>query len=192
MMKMVRVLARSLSAAALLACSSSGGGGTLTDGGSGPDGARPPDALVAADGAGADANNPCNTLSVGGAAAIPLNQVASEAPAAMGGTFSDGTYLLTRYTTYTGPGGATGPLPLSLRIRWDLAGGTVQSVEADGDGTNVRHFTARLTTSGTRFTETQSCPRATVDEGTYSATATSVTEWVSDKGQVVEAVFTKQ
>jgi hypothetical protein len=48
-----------------------------------------------------------------------------------------------------------------------------------------------LTTTGAAFTETQSCPGSSVDTGTYTATATTMTEWVSDHNQIVEVVFTK-
>ena len=153
-----------------------------------------PDA--AADGtAGSDANpadttQTCNTLDLGAAQPISLNQVASDEPVATGGTIFDGTYLLTKWTTYTGPGGATGPLPLAIRVRRDFGMGTVQTIE--DDGARVQHLTSLLTTSDTSFTETDTCPGATVDRGTYTATSGTITEWVSDHNQIVESVFTKQ
>ena len=157
------------------------GGAGLDDGGA--------DAVVRPDTNFIDTANPCNALDIGTAPAITPNQVASQEPTAMGGTVFDGTYFLTKWTLYTGPGGATGPLPLTLQVRRDFAGGIVQTVQ--NDGSSIRRFSAMLTTTGTAFTETQSCPGSSVDTGTYTATATTITEWVSDHNQIVEVVFTK-
>jgi hypothetical protein len=177
----------------LIGCSSPSEA-TAADGGSGADGAvledGSTDAIVRPDTNFVDATNACNALDLGTAPAIDLNQVASQEPTAMGGTVFDGTYYLTKWTIYTGPGGATGPLPLTLQVRRDFAGGIVQTVQSDGS--SIRRFTATLTTAGTAFTETDSCPGSSVDMGTYTATATTMTEWVSDKNQIVEVVFTKQ
>jgi hypothetical protein len=175
------------------ACSSPDSGtsvdsGTQLDSTASLDGA--PDGFVQGDANSFDARKACNTLDLGAADAITLIQVAGQEPVAMGGTISDGTYLLTKFTTYTGPGGLAGPLPLTLKVRRDFAGGTVQTVQ--DDGSSVRHFTAMVETTGTAFTETDTCPGTTVDQGTYTATATTMTEWVSDRNQTVESVFTKQ
>jgi hypothetical protein len=192
-MNRVGAFGKSVLVLLVMACSSpdassTGDAAPQPDGTASPDGAA--GGFVESDANFVDAKKACNTLDLGAAAAIPLTQVASQEPVAMGGTISDGTYLLTKFTIYTGPGGATGPLPLSLKVRRDLAGGTFQTVQ--DDGSNVRHFTATLTTTDTAFTETDTCPGTTVDQGTYSATTTTFTEWASDKNQIVEAVFTKQ
>ena len=134
----------------------------------------------------------CNTLDLTGVAAVTLTQVAGDAPSAAGGTVADGTYLLTKYTLYTGPGGPTGSLPLSVKARRQFSAGVVQTIQADGDGSNVVRFTATFSAATSNFTEMHTCGGTAVDRGTYSATSSTLIEWTTDRGMVVEATFTMQ
>jgi len=120
-----------------------------------------------ADGA-SDATTACNTL-VDTAPTVTTEDVASPPPVLTGGTIADGTYFLTALTVYTGDGGAAG-----------ASNGNSTTIEVDGTTIQLAMVgnstaTEMVTTSGSSFTDMRTCPAPATREGTYSATATTLT-----------------
>lgn len=160
--------------ALLAACSSSSGGGsTATDGGA--DGATPGDGGLATDAAPAhdapgeaEAAAACNTVA-NVAQTVQVQQLAQDPPQPQGGAIADGTYTLTDLSIYTGSGGPTGATG-SARITVQIAGGIIQ-VASDSTPTTQ---TVSLTTSGTTFVATDTCPDTKVTHGSFTATATTL------------------
>jgi hypothetical protein len=132
----------------------------------------------------------CNAL-VNSAGLVVAMQIAANAPAPIGGAIANGTYHLDDVTLYTGPGGATGALPLSIKQTIAINGSTADAI-ADFNGKTVS-ATATFVASGTSVTSTGTCPSAGSPEiATYSATATSVVMYkVNDVGQTVGYTYTK-
>jgi hypothetical protein len=188
------------------ACSSSSSSSTQSDGGrssdavseasSKPEGAAGggDDAAgsAAPDGSGDDGPTVCNTL-VNSGQPVTAMQVASDPPAAQGGTPANGTYLLTSETIYTGAGGATGPSG-TQRITIQIQGSTVQVSKNTSPPTS----TYDLTTTGTTYTAAGECPPQVGGlMGSYTATATtfvvSIAAIGSDAGAPTTVeTFTKQ
>ncbi|HEY8087251.1 MAG TPA: hypothetical protein VIF09_05390 [Polyangiaceae bacterium] len=141
--------------------------------------------------AGADAAPACNTLA-NVATTVTTAQIAADPPALQGGTIADGTYVLTSVAIDTGPAGPAGASGTD-RVTIEVAGSTIQEVS---DGPPVTR-TVTLTTSGSQFTATDTCPDTTVVQGTYSATATTLVVafggGTDDAGaRTVVETFTKQ
>jgi len=110
----------------------------------------------------------CNTL-VNGAPTKDTQEVASPAPVLTGGTIADGTYFLTDLTEYTGDAGMSG-----------TGGSNSTTIEVDGTTIQLAMVgnstaTEMVTTSGSSFTDMRTCPAPATREGTYSATATTLT-----------------
>jgi hypothetical protein len=138
-----------------------------------------------------DAPVACNALA-NAAPVVSIDQVASDPPAPLGGSISDGTYTLTSaaiYTGPTGPAGAAGSEQVTIQI-------TGSTLEVSDDGTPATR-TVTLSTSGTSFTTTDTCPDTTVATGSYTATASTLVleldGGTDDAGaRTVLATFTKQ
>jgi hypothetical protein len=101
---------------------------------------------------------------------VSVEQVASDPPAAQGGTIEDGTYWMTAATVYTGPGGPTGETG-TMQTTILVSGGTIQVVTTRGPATR----TVSITTSGTYFTVTDSCPDTAVVQGSFTASGSTLT-----------------
>lgn len=182
-------------AAFFVACSSSGGGGGTSSSDAGDDvqaGDAGTDAAVDApfDG-GADAG-PCGA-GANLAKAVDAQQVASAPPGAMGGTIADGTYVLTDATLYTGPGGATGSLGLTLQQTWGFAGTAYHLVTKDGT-------TMKETAKGGTFTSVtaisihllQSCPDADFQSYEYTADAAKIVFYATDASGTLALTLTRR
>jgi hypothetical protein len=116
----------------------------VPDAGPRPDAAPPPDAPQ------------CNGLA-NSASEIERTQVASNAPAAAGGTIPEGTFELTSDTVYTGPGGETGGTGVTRQVTMALsAGGTLEVVQLNSGVQARRSFT--ISTASTDLTLSQTCP----------------------------------
>ena len=136
--------------------------------------------------AGVDGATPtsCNTL-VNDGTDVGIEMVATNAPAATGGTIADGKYHLTSVVLYSGPGGTAGPLPATIKSTVLVHGGFVDIIQSTG--TKVDRLTQAISATGTVVTWTQTCPKGSKATSTgYSATPTSLTTFIpNDKGQLV-------
>jgi hypothetical protein len=100
---------------------------------------------------------------------IIKQQVASAMPAAKGGTIVEGLYERVAWTSYTGPGGATGETDRA--IGW-FSGGRFQIVST---ASNPERYTGTYATAGTGITLTMTCPNAATSPYTaYTANATTI------------------
>jgi hypothetical protein len=138
-----------------------------------------------------DAGPTCNALP-NAAPPVTVTEIASQPPAAQGGTIADGTYFLTSATIYTGEGGATGSVG-SGQSTVTISGTTVQ-MATSGEPTTR---TVTLITNGTTFTATDTCPDSSVATGSYSATASTLVillaAGTADAGaKTLAETFTKQ
>jgi hypothetical protein len=186
-------------------CSSSSGGTSPSDAGSdhdaGADGAEPTDGATPEDGgssgpdaaadASAEAATVCNMLA-NSAAPITYSQVNQNPPTPQGGTMVDGTYAMTDASIYTGPNGPSGPSGMS-QTTIQVTGSTIQ-IASSGQPTTR---TVTLSTIGTRFTATDTCPDTKVTQGSYTATATTILIFLDggtdDAGaRTLVETFTKQ
>jgi hypothetical protein len=177
-----------LAAMQLAACSSAAP--TSFDGGPGD---AAPDASDNDGGAGGGGtivrgcNGTVNTADV-----VYLTRVADTAPIPLGGTPVAGTYHLTAWRSYTGPGGASGPTTQGQKLTAEM---TVSgqynvtmliSVSRPG-GTDV-HQTTRMMLTGTGGQFAYSCPAATAMQPiSYTATANEFRLFLG-----LEYVYTKQ
>jgi hypothetical protein len=169
---MVSVLA-CLAAACSSSSSSSGGGNDagVSEAGS-PDAPEdtPGEAEGEASSEAATADGPagCNDLMNVGQP-VTVTEVAQDPPTPQGGTVSDGTYVLTTETVYTGAGGPTGTMGTQT-ITIQIASGTIQVVKDFDPPTS----TYSLVTTGTMFNTTGVCPAGVGPlQGSYTATATT-------------------
>jgi hypothetical protein len=139
----------------------------------------------------------CTNVFPSSAPAITMNRVAEALPvaSATGGTLSPGTYHLTSLTSYTGPGGATGPAgnPRSQTIRVTASGGgfTLEASIAAAMGGTGQWLVFNATTSGSALMLTQVCPTAGAGPAiSYTATATTFALY-NAQNNTVES-YTKQ
>ena len=169
------------------ALSSSGNGGGATDAAAREgaahahdDAAFQPDAGTEDAGSSAEASSAPDAFSEGGttvacntlantAKPVTVQQLAEDPPAPLGGTIADGTYDLTGVAIYTGPDGPSGPTG-TAQTTIEITGSTV---EVANTGTPPTRTTS-LSTSGTTFTSTDTCPDSVVSTGGFTATSTSL------------------
>jgi hypothetical protein len=114
----------------------------------------------------------CNML-VNGAAVVTAKQVASDAPAPLGGAVANGTYHLVDLTVYTGAAGAAGPLPLSVKQTIAIHGATADAIsEVSGKSVAV---SSTFVVAGTSASLAQTCPSSAnpAEAATFTASATS-------------------
>ena len=134
----------------------------------------------------------CNELALD-APPVDFSYDEAEAPEPTGGEIADGTYFLSAEIVYEAP-----PLPVVSfgRTQITIAGNVWQEVngDAEDDSNNpVRHSTSSLSASGTTLTLTRTCPSAGDPESAgYTATDTSLTLYIDDRGKSFGSVFTKQ
>lgn len=115
----------------------------------------------------------CNALA-NVADTITTQQVAEALPTLKGGTVSEGTYVITAVTAYTGPGGATGPKTgTTMQQTMRLSAGGFEIVRIQNGGAEKRS-SGTYTASGTTFTLGGTCPTASSVPVEYDATATTL------------------
>jgi hypothetical protein len=180
----------------VFACSSSGSSsngassGGPTDGG-GDDASTDAGSDAKGDASGADAG-PCGAGANKGAV-VDVTQIAQPAPAATGGVVADGTYLLTSATMYTGTGGATGPLGLSLQQTWGYAAGAYHWVSKDSStNTEARAGGTVATVSAISLHLLQTCPTSDFASYEYSSDGTTWTLFSTDGQGTLATTLTRQ
>jgi hypothetical protein len=157
-----------------------------------------PQVQYASDGGPADAPSvACNMLVNDGPHVVPVNQPTSP-PAPLGGSISDGTYVLTTYNIFIGPDGQ----PVLLGDFWasvimTFAGTTMQSIEGYRmEGLDHLPGTARtytFTVSGTAMNVAETCPMMTPAATTdFTANANEFRLYVPGSGETTEEIFTKR
>jgi hypothetical protein len=109
----------------------------------------------------------CNTLA-NTAMPVTVQQLAEDPPAPLGGTVADGKYDLTGVAIYTGPDGPSGSTG-SAQTTIEISGSTIE-VSSTGEPPTR---TTSLSTSGTTFTSTDTCPDSVVSTGSFTATSTT-------------------
>jgi hypothetical protein len=145
----------------------------------------------AGDDAGGDASafdageNDCNGLSQVGPA-VTATCAAGAAPAALGGTVLDGTYVLTATVLF-----GTCALP-DLSETLVISQGTVESLATSADGTVTRKsLTYEIPQPGTLLVETQTCPSGLIANIRYSATPTTLTIYLTNALTTRVSTFTR-
>lgn len=115
----------------------------------------------------------CNSL-VDVADVITTQQVAEALPTLKGGTVSEGTYVVTAVTRYTGPSGSTGPVPgTTMEQTLRLSAGAFEIVRAQNGGA-VKRSSGGYSASGTTFTLAATCPTPSTVPVEYEATPTTL------------------
>lgn len=143
----------------------------------------------------------CNNVSLTTFAAVTQLEAAEAAPVPIGGTILDGTYVLTKDTIYTGPGGATGSTGMTQTEVQVFSGTTIaiatqppapNPAEALSGTFSVPTGTdeAGAPTTGTTMTFVFSCPaNAAAVTRSYSVVNNTILEFLS-AGEVL--TFTAQ
>ncbi len=132
----------------------------------------------------------------------------STAPAAVGGTVPDGTYVLTAVTRFTGPGGDSGTL-----ASWSIETMKITTEPTDasvGDGGAIQQMVwqdiaandqapANATSTGTAYFQAPSslaievtCPAAVENTGSFTVSGTQLLVYVSDTSGTSQLTYTKQ
>jgi hypothetical protein len=135
----------------------------------------------------------CNSLTNDGQPVLK-EQVAKDPPSPAGGVIADGHYVLTGYTTYTGPGGATGTLTDTLRLAVTISGsGTKLLVVMSADGNADEHTAWTQATTGNALTHTQDCPATgQVDPATFTAGPNELTWYFASGGKTEAWTLTRR
>ena len=120
-------------------------------------------------------------------------KIAATKPAWTGGTVVDGTYVLTAFENYSGPGGATGPTGQKLRFTLVLtSGGTHGEVASEVVGkSSTRSSFDVVPTTTSPMTWQYSCPTTKSDEP-WEFIATADTLVIGPPGTRNRLVFTKK
>jgi len=134
--------------------------------------------------------NACNDL-VDNSPAVTLVAIADSAPAALGGTLVDGTYWLTGFYVFTGPGGLTDLSTFTGSITFVLSETTMQQVLSSNGGVEKRS-TSTVSTSGNTLYATDTCPEPDSGQVPYTATPTELRLYFDDPNGTFEEIFTKQ
>lgn len=155
-----------------------GGGGT----GGGSSGTSGTDGAIGAT---------CNAVSLAGIAAVSQLEAAEAAPVPLGGTIPDGTYVLTKDTIYTGPGGATGGTGMTQTEVQVFSGTTIQiasqppapnpAIDLSGNFSVVTGTDeAGTPTTGTTLTFVFTCPSgAAAVTRSYSVINNTILEFLN-------------
>jgi hypothetical protein len=157
-----------------------------------------PQVQYASDGGPADGPSvACNMLVNDGPHVVPVNQPTSP-PAPLGGSISDGTYVLTTYNIFIGPDGQP-PLQGDFWASsiMTVTSTTMQTIEGYRMG-GLDHLpgTARtytFTVSGTAINLAETCPKMTPAATTdFTATPNEFRLYVSGPSWTTEEIFTKR
>jgi len=131
----------------------------------------------------------CNPIANDGPI-VGASMVAANAPAPTGGALVNGHWHLHDIVVYTGPGGSSGPLALSIAQTVDLHGNVADIAQVANGKTD--QMTETMTTSGTTVSYARVCP-ATGEpqkDGQFSATPTSMILYLpNDVGQIVAFTY---
>lgn len=139
---------------------------------------RPVDAAIdraasSPDAGAASAADPACTSLADIGSTIELSVEPIVAPAAMGGSIVDGTYVLTSGKVFTGPGGESGTgddRSMTLRV----TGSVIEIARPEG-GTK-----GTFTVAGTTLHMSETCPKSEVTDLGYTATPTSFEIFADD------------
>jgi len=164
--------------------SSSSSGGSSSSGSSSGSGSSSSSSGSSSSSSGGSSGS-CNALA-NAAPAVTVEQVAGDPPATLGGSIASGTYFLTNFTNYTGSvTGSSGSVQTTIQIN----AGTIQVVTSGTPTTR----TETLSTSGSNFTTTDTCPDTAVIQGSYTATSTTlILQYVPGAGTNDASDFTSQ
>jgi hypothetical protein len=135
----------------------------------------------------------CNTL-VNAAPESTIETVKGNAPAATGGTITDGTYFQTKFVIYDPTSNASPPEPGGLKATLKITGKTMDLVLDLGDGEN-KTFTESFTTNGTAVDRVLSCPKVGDDlKAVYSVAGNELVLFETDPNTktVAGSTFVKQ
>jgi hypothetical protein len=117
---------------------------------------------------------------------VEQTQVAAELPAAIGGTPIDGTYHLTRWTIYTGTGGAEGGTGLNRAMTGVISGTSVSMASEVGPGA-IENANYTLLNSGSQVIVSETCPNPDgVEFDTFSVMGEQLTLFDSLGGSSLE------
>ncbi len=154
------------------------------------------------------ADGGCNALlNCGNKIHVQQNSVAS--PTGAGGTVPDGTYVLTDYMLFTGPGGASGQLPDFFVETMQLTTEASDASVGDGGATQqmvwddiiTTNTTNDKTSAGTAYFETgtatmtiaKSCPSSTTPfSAGYTVSGTQLLLYAAATAGTAQLTFTKQ
>lgn len=131
----------------------------------------------------------CNALADDGPTVTPT-AVASAGPSPAGGAITDGTYVLSTVTLYTGPGGSTIAPNGTFSGVIQISGSRMLQVGAI-NGAEQR-YVSTFTTSGTSISTTDTCPTPKSATLSFSATATGLRIYDSTIGGTLEQAFSKR
>jgi hypothetical protein len=85
----------------------------------------------------------------------------------------DGTYHLVELTIYSGPGGASGPVPIAVKQTVAIHGTTAEAVTEVSGKSQAQSTT--FVTAGTAVTTAGTCPTMEPPQtGSYTATASAL------------------
>jgi hypothetical protein len=139
----------------------------------------------------------CNTLVNDAPHVVPQNRPTAP-PAPLGGTITDGRYVLTTYNLFIGPDGQA----INLGDFWAadvvmVAGTTIQSVEGYRmEGLEHLPGTSRsysFTASGTTLSVAETCPMPTEARSIeFTASASEYRWYVPAAGATAELTYTRQ
>jgi hypothetical protein len=137
----------------------------------------------------ADGGTACSGLTLDNATVVTTQEVAEAAPLPLGGTITDGTYVLTKDTVYTGPGGTTGSTGVQQQAIQRFAGSAIEVVVSQPpnptEALSGTYATASVTNDAGTSTPTRisflfTCPAgAPTSTFSYTATGTTLLEFVS-------------
>ena len=139
--------------------------GARVDGGEKTNPDASPDTSVA------DVGTECNSLSQQ-AQTAKLHKVTASEPAPTGGSLVDGTYALTDVTRYGLPlAEADGPFLQQITMQFSKGVADFVVTETIAGKANVTRSTSTVTTSGTKLTAVDTCPKPNTALFDYSASA---------------------
>jgi hypothetical protein len=131
----------------------------------------------------------CTLLSVASAAPVMQQQVAEAAPIPLGGVIPDGTYVLSKDTIYTGPGGTTGLTGVTSQQMQVFSAMSVgiavqppapnPAYDESGTYTSVGVTNDAGITTATAITFSFTCPLAGTGTLSYSVNGTTLLEFLS-------------
>ena len=146
----------------------------------------------------------CNALATSGPP-VTATFIAAAGPSPAGGTIVPGTYVLSSFAMYTGPGGASGNAAGAVLSTAQITSGSIEtvsenlSVQPDGGATAVVEVvtaSGTFTTSGDAIMVSFTCPGVAMGTQSYTATSTSIAlfETVPTDGgtEIVVTTYAKQ
>jgi hypothetical protein len=136
----------------------------------------------------------CSGLDPALSTSVAVVDVASDAPAATGGTIQSGTYRLTATNVYTGAGGASGPEGMTWKMAWSFSGSSMQMAMRLEDGGGEKHA-GHFGVQGSKLVVVESCPVTGARQFRYTASGNELKvyePWNGSSGGTAEYVLTRQ